>query len=369
MFYVIADAERVRAAADAGRGRRHRADHRDDQGGRERAAPGRPPGPARVRRHHDRPAVAGRRTTRRTAVRNVVTVSTGTLDWERPATWTGAIDRSPCGTGTSAKMATLHAKGGWASATTFRHEGILGTVFTGRVVEETTIGDVPGDRPDDHRPGLDHRLRELRRRPDRPVPRRLHGRRHLVARLPSAPRGQRLVRPSLTGRGSRASRGRARRRGRPSRRGPSPTSEKNATRRDEMIRASLHEQPGTRQAGRIGGSVALWRSHLMSITQAPFVWVGPKASASRVRTLVLGGLQMHRVPGVPQRGRPTSKRGRPGSMRTDSRSEPVLGPVGMCGFDRAWLPENASRGRHWASLIRWQKEVPGNRQSTLALAA
>ena len=43
--------------------------------------------------------------------RNVVTVSTGTLDWERPATWTGAIDRSPCGTGTSARMATLHARG------------------------------------------------------------------------------------------------------------------------------------------------------------------------------------------------------------------------------------------------------------------
>ena len=35
--------------------------------------------------------------------RNVVTVSTGTLDWDRPATWTGAIDRSPCGTGTSAR--------------------------------------------------------------------------------------------------------------------------------------------------------------------------------------------------------------------------------------------------------------------------
>jgi proline racemase len=32
--------------------------------------------------------------------RNVVTVSTGTFDWDRPATWTGAIDRSPCGTGT-----------------------------------------------------------------------------------------------------------------------------------------------------------------------------------------------------------------------------------------------------------------------------
>jgi proline racemase len=73
--------------------------------------------------------------------RNVVTVSTGTLDWDRPATWTGAIDRSPCGTGTSAKMASLHARGELRVGDTFRHEGILGTVFTGRAVEETTVGD------------------------------------------------------------------------------------------------------------------------------------------------------------------------------------------------------------------------------------
>jgi proline racemase len=72
--------------------------------------------------------------------RNVVTVSTGTLDWERPATWTGAIDRSPCGTGTSAKMATLAAMGELRVGDTFRHEGILGTVFTGRVAEETALG-------------------------------------------------------------------------------------------------------------------------------------------------------------------------------------------------------------------------------------
>jgi proline racemase len=72
--------------------------------------------------------------------RNVVTVSTGTLDWARPATWTGAIDRSPCGTGTSARMAVLHAKGELRVGDTFRHEGILGTVFTGRVLGETTIG-------------------------------------------------------------------------------------------------------------------------------------------------------------------------------------------------------------------------------------
>jgi proline racemase len=75
------------------------------------------------------------------AMRNVVTVSTGTLDWERPATWTGAIDRSPCGTGTSARMATLHARGRLAIGEDFRHEGILGTVFTGQLLEETRIGD------------------------------------------------------------------------------------------------------------------------------------------------------------------------------------------------------------------------------------
>ncbi len=72
--------------------------------------------------------------------RNVVTVSTGTLDWQRPATWTGAIDRSPCGTGTSARMAVLHAKGELKVGDTFRHEGVLGTVFTGRVESETTVG-------------------------------------------------------------------------------------------------------------------------------------------------------------------------------------------------------------------------------------
>jgi proline racemase len=73
--------------------------------------------------------------------RNVVTVSTGTLDWERPATWTGAIDRSPCGTGTSARMATMAARGRLRVGDEFRHEGILGTVFTGRMVEETQVGE------------------------------------------------------------------------------------------------------------------------------------------------------------------------------------------------------------------------------------
>jgi proline racemase len=77
----------------------------------------------------------------RNSWRNVVTVSTGVLDWSRPSTWTGVIDRSPCGTGTCAKMAVLHAKGQLGLDADFRHEGILGTVFTGRLVEETRVGE------------------------------------------------------------------------------------------------------------------------------------------------------------------------------------------------------------------------------------
>ena len=80
-------------------------------------------------------------------LRNTVVVSTGELDWDRPATWTGVLDRSPCGTGTCAKMATLHARGRLGLGQDFRHEGILGTVFTGRLVRETTVGGRPAVVP------------------------------------------------------------------------------------------------------------------------------------------------------------------------------------------------------------------------------
>jgi proline racemase len=72
--------------------------------------------------------------------RNTVVVSTGKLDWSRPATWTGVLDRSPCGTGTCAKMAVLHAKRALPIGQDFVHEGILGTTFTGRLLEETRVG-------------------------------------------------------------------------------------------------------------------------------------------------------------------------------------------------------------------------------------
>ena len=74
-------------------------------------------------------------------LKNVVVVSTGKLDWDRPETWKGVIDRSPCGTGTCAKMASLFEKNMLDVGTDFIHEGILGTTFTGRLVRKTKVGD------------------------------------------------------------------------------------------------------------------------------------------------------------------------------------------------------------------------------------
>ncbi|WP_268848046.1 4-hydroxyproline epimerase [Flavobacterium aestivum] len=53
-----------------------------------------------------------------------------------------AIDRSPCGTGTSARLAQLHAKGKLKAGEDFIHESYIGSKFIGRVVEETSIGDI-----------------------------------------------------------------------------------------------------------------------------------------------------------------------------------------------------------------------------------
>jgi 4-hydroxyproline epimerase len=50
-----------------------------------------------------------------------------------------AIDRSPCGTGTSARMAQLHAKGGLNAGDDFVHESIIGSLFKGRVESETEL--------------------------------------------------------------------------------------------------------------------------------------------------------------------------------------------------------------------------------------
>ena len=58
-----------------------------------------------------------------------------------------AIDRSPCGTGTSARMAQLHGKGKLKLGDDYINESIIGTIFEGRVEEITQVGQTSAIRP------------------------------------------------------------------------------------------------------------------------------------------------------------------------------------------------------------------------------
>jgi proline racemase len=91
----------------------------------------------------------------------------------------GRIDRSPCGTGTSARLAVLHARGQLAPVRGFIHESIIGSRFEAAIAGHTTVGRQPGIVPTiagqawitgvfQH--GLDLR----------PVPERLHAARSVV---------------------------------------------------------------------------------------------------------------------------------------------------------------------------------------------
>ncbi len=108
-----------------------------------------------------------------TLEQNAVVMSNGTLSWDDESTWTGMIDRSPCGTGldshqhfpqkgsrrmirvadgiflliapgTCAVMAVLHAKGQLGLDEPFVHESIVGTTFTGRLTNSVTVGERSG---------------------------------------------------------------------------------------------------------------------------------------------------------------------------------------------------------------------------------
>ncbi len=58
-----------------------------------------------------------------------------------------AIDRSPCGTGTSARMAQRHAKGLLKPGEAFVHESIIGSLFVGGIAAETMVADRPAIIP------------------------------------------------------------------------------------------------------------------------------------------------------------------------------------------------------------------------------
>jgi trans-L-3-hydroxyproline dehydratase len=58
------------------------------------------------------------------------------------------VDRSPCGTGTSAVMAVVDAMGLLAEDRPFVHESLIGTTFTGRVAARTAVGEHPAIVPE-----------------------------------------------------------------------------------------------------------------------------------------------------------------------------------------------------------------------------
>jgi len=60
----------------------------------------------------------------------------------------GRIDRCPCGTGTSARMALLHARGDLGVGEAFRHLSILDTAFDCRILSEAHVGTVPAIVPE-----------------------------------------------------------------------------------------------------------------------------------------------------------------------------------------------------------------------------
>lgn len=72
--------------------------------------------------------------------RNAVVLPNGTVDLDDPATWTGILDRSPCGTGTCGRMAAKFARGELDLGEQFVHESLLGTTFTGTLTDVTRVG-------------------------------------------------------------------------------------------------------------------------------------------------------------------------------------------------------------------------------------
>jgi proline racemase len=63
------------------------------------------------------------------------------------AIYPGWFDRSPCGTGTSARMAELWARGELALDTDFVNESFIGSRFVGRLIAETTVAGIPAVIP------------------------------------------------------------------------------------------------------------------------------------------------------------------------------------------------------------------------------
>ena len=108
------------------------------------------------------------------------------------------VDRSPCGTGTAAVMAVLNDMGLLLDDLPFVHESIVGTTFTGRVVDRAGSGRPARDRPGDRRVRLDHGRTHLLDRRRRPVESRLSPLKRSVHHPIASPSFRRSEPPSST---------------------------------------------------------------------------------------------------------------------------------------------------------------------------
>ena len=175
------------------------------------------------------------------------------FDWDNPATWTGVLDRSACGPGTCAKMATLHAKGRLALNTDFVHESILGTTFTGRLIEETRVGPYPAVVPTITGQAWIYGISQYLVDPTDPSPRGSWW----VTSGAGSVRSSRLGRPR---RGTRRRTARA----------PAPQSDRRASRRSDRRRGERRSDAGRtialgerlREEDGIGGTVQVLTSLL-----------------------------------------------------------------------------------------------------------
>lgn len=82
----------------------------------------------------------------------------------------GHVDRSPCGTGTSAKMALLHTRGELQPGQIFTNQGLLGTTFEGRIAALSQVGDYPAIVPEIRATAYLTSLQRFILHPDDPFP-------------------------------------------------------------------------------------------------------------------------------------------------------------------------------------------------------
>ncbi len=91
--------------------------------------------------------IHGETTTEGADARNGVICPNGPVDPEDPETWTSTLDRSPCGTGTSGRLAAKFARGELAVGDPFVHESMIGSLFRATIRGTTEVAGRPAVLP------------------------------------------------------------------------------------------------------------------------------------------------------------------------------------------------------------------------------